>query len=119
MSIPSSTRRQDSNPWPLDQELSPITTRPRLPPLHVGMTKIKEKDGGNLNVLRRLIDFELEAGKSFWCLNSDSQVLFPHLGNDTTYTNYLFEEGKIWKILSPKLSPKCFHILIIFSNVLC
>ena len=32
MSCPSSIRRRDSNPRPLDREPPPITTRPGLPP---------------------------------------------------------------------------------------
>ena len=32
MSCPSSIRRKDSNPWPLERESPPITTRPGLPP---------------------------------------------------------------------------------------
>ena len=32
MSFPSSIRHQDSNPWPLECESPPITTRPGLPP---------------------------------------------------------------------------------------
>ena len=32
MSCPSSIRRLDSNPWPLECESPPITTRPGLPP---------------------------------------------------------------------------------------
>ena len=34
MSCPSSIRRRDSNPRPLQRESPPITTRPELPPLH-------------------------------------------------------------------------------------
>ena len=33
MSCPSSIRRQDSNPRPLERESPPITTRPGLPPM--------------------------------------------------------------------------------------
>ena len=33
MSCPSSIRRQDSNPRPLERESTPITTRPGLPPI--------------------------------------------------------------------------------------
>ena len=32
MSCPSSIRRRDSNPRPLERESTPITTRPVLPP---------------------------------------------------------------------------------------
>ena len=31
---PSSIQCRDSNPWPFEHELSPKTTRPRLPPCH-------------------------------------------------------------------------------------
>ena len=43
MSCPFSIRRRDLNPQPLKHELSPITTRPGLPPLNIHVCQMSFK----------------------------------------------------------------------------
>ena len=110
MSFPSSIRRRDSNPRPLEREPPPITTRPGLPPYNTlfgvqPLWSTKNSKFSSTTQLKRNTLFQSIVGSKYSTLK-----LFYEIGCSSNALNRFVEEI----LISPKQRIEKCKIMVVF-----